>query len=106
MLTTTNAGALNGASPHNDNEGTTMKCKALRSFLHKGEVIEAGQIVDIHEYEAATLIRFGRLAEVSEDPAADLSAMKKDELLALAAERGIEANTTMKKDEIIALLQF
>ena len=106
MLTTTNAGALKGASPHNDNEGTMKKYKALRSFLHGGNAIEAGQIVDIHEYEAATLIRFGRLAEVAEDPAADLSALKKDELLALAAERGIEANPTMKKDEIIALLQF
>ena len=104
MLTTLNAGSLKGASPHNDNEGTMKKYKALRSFLHGGSAIEVGQVVELPDHEANTLVRFGRLEEAAEDPAADLSAMKKDELLALAAERGIEANPTMKKDEIIALL--
>ncbi len=106
MLTTTNAGALNGASPHNDNEGTMKKYKALRSFLHGGKAIDAGQTVELPDHEAGALVRFGRLVAVAEEPTLDLSAMKKDELLALAAERGIEANPTMKKDEIIALLQF
>ena len=106
MLTTLNAGALKGAS-RPDNEGTTMKkYKATRTFLHGGEVIEQGQVKELPDHEVGFLLRSGRLVEVAEEPTADLSAMKKDELLALAAERGIEANQTMKKDEIIALLQF
>lgn len=111
MLTTLNAGALKGASPHTANEGITVKYKALRNFILKGRgVVLIDEELEIPKHEVSFLLGSGRITPVeeapAEEPTADLSAMKKGELLALAAERGIEANQTMKKDEIIALLQF
>lgn len=86
-----------------------MKVKALRSFLHKGKVIEVGAVVDLHEEEAMPLIRFKRVEEAGAmEPVGDkpLEAMKKDELLTLAMERGItEVAKEMKKEEIIELIK-
>ena len=40
----------------------------------------------------------------STSPAADLTGMKKDELLALAKEKGLKANASMNKQALIALI--
>ena len=110
MLTTLNAGALKGAPPLTTNERHGMEYVALRNFVLKGRgVVMAGETVEIPRHEVSFLLGSGRIApieEAAEEAPVDLTTLKKDELLALAAERGVKADSTMKKDDIIALLQF
>lgn len=109
MLAATNAGAVIGPlrpSP----EGQSMKYRAIRSFLHKGAVVEEGAVIELPDHEAGALLRFKRIevhTEVEEKAPVDvpLADLTKEALLARCAALGIEAKPAMKKDELIALLE-
>ena len=83
--------------------------QAIRDLQDNQHYYRAGDIfprngLKVDDERVAELVKGGYIvAEVEED--ADLSKLKKDELVALAVEKGIEVDTKDTKAEIIEKLE-
>ena len=80
-----------------------MKIKLNEDRRISGAEHKAGEVVEVHESLGQRMILNGiaSRATVERFDAEDLEAMKKDELIAYAEERGIEVKSGMTKAEII-----
>ena len=83
--------------------------QAIRDLQDNQHYYRAGDIfprkdLEVDDERVAELVKGGYIvADVEED--ADLSKLKKDELVALAVEKGIEVDTKDTKAEIIEKLE-
>jgi len=83
--------------------------QAIRDSKDDNHYYDAGDIypregLDVDDERVTELVKGGYIvADVEED--ADLSKLKKDELVALAVEKGVEVDTKDTKAEIIEKLE-
>lgn len=87
----------------------TVTLKLASAIAIDGEVITRGSLVEVDENLAINLLNRGKAelatAEDGAEDEADLSKMNKAQLLAHAAEHGVEADDGMTKAEIQAAIE-
>lgn len=84
------------------------KVKVISPVRHDGAAYAIGQEIKVKQPEAERLALLGVAVILEEEPDqadVNLSALKKDELIAMIEEKGIAYDAKQTKDELIALLE-
>ena len=84
--------------------------QAIRDLKDNQHYYRAGDVyprkdLEVDDERVAELVKGGYIVADVEEDGADLSKLKKDELVALAVEKGIEVDTKDTKAEIIEKLE-
>jgi hypothetical protein len=85
------------------NEKTETTVNPVVTIENKDEVVNTVVIEETVEDEVLPILEAAQ-PETPVSTAIDLNSMKKDELLALAKEKGLKANASMNKQALIALI--
>ena len=82
-----------------------MRLRALRLVVTGDGRHLPGDLFDAEEKEAARLVELAAAEPHAERAEADLSKMKKEELIEYAQSLGVELSGKEKKEELIALIE-
>jgi hypothetical protein len=85
------------------NKQTETVVVPVVTIENKDEVVNTVVIQETIEDEVLPILETSQ-PETTVSTATDLNSMKKDELLALAKEKGLKANASMNKQALIALI--
>ena len=81
--------------------------KLLTDVVYKGKKFKKGDIVEVGEDLGRKMVLAGQalFAAAPKEQKRDLEKMKKDELVTLCKELGLESCEKLKKDELIAAIK-